>query len=223
MFKVSVGARIPRQQVFGCLGKCVFSSEEVPGSCGFLEVVYDHWTKIMLDLVKVICFLCTMVIYHQTTISEDMFYVFQAFQAYPGIQLELQSIDLSHARWTWNIHLICGCFNWMIPSLSIGNGCLAKHPFSTGCLEFQVGTFDASAAAKIRAFWVIRLAEVWFSILQAPQPIADLMADLWTLGDHADLLGNTKFKLLISRPQMPEQESVQLLFRGMGGFRRSKY
>ena len=33
---------------------------------------------------------------------------------------------------------INGCFNWMIPNLYIGNGCLTKHPFKTGCLGYQV-------------------------------------------------------------------------------------
>ena len=28
--------------------------------------------------------------------------------------------------------------NWMIPNLYMGNGCLTKHPFKFGCLEFQV-------------------------------------------------------------------------------------
>ena len=31
-----------------------------------------------------------------------------------------------------------GCFSWMIPNLYMGNGCLNKHLFKTGCLEFQV-------------------------------------------------------------------------------------
>ena len=30
------------------------------------------------------------------------------------------------------------CFNWMIPNFDVGNGCLAKHPCKTGCLDFQV-------------------------------------------------------------------------------------
>ena len=34
---------------------------------------------------------------------------------------------------TWKINL-----NWMIPNLYMGNGCLTKHPFKFGCLEFQV-------------------------------------------------------------------------------------
>ena len=42
---------------------------------------------------------------------------------------------------TWNSKqpVLYGCFNWMIPNLYMGNGCLTtKHPLKTGCLEFQV-------------------------------------------------------------------------------------
>ena len=31
-----------------------------------------------------------------------------------------------------------GCFNWMMPNLYLGNGCLTKHPFKNGCLGYQV-------------------------------------------------------------------------------------
>ena len=44
------------------------------------------------------------------------------------------------ARSAWNLKqpFFSGCFNWMIPSLYLGNGCFTKHPFKTGCLEYQV-------------------------------------------------------------------------------------
>ena len=41
---------------------------------------------------------------------------------------------------TWNlkaIHLLNGWFNWMVQILYIVNGCVTKHSFQTGCLEFQ--------------------------------------------------------------------------------------
>ena len=33
---------------------------------------------------------------------------------------------------------INGCFKWIFPNIYIENGGLAKHPFETGCLGFQV-------------------------------------------------------------------------------------
>ena len=37
-----------------------------------------------------------------------------------------------------------GCFNMAIEILYIGNGCLGKHPFLSGCLGFQVGIIGPS-------------------------------------------------------------------------------
>ena len=42
------------------------------------------------------------------------------------------------SAWNPKQPFINGCFNWMIPSLYIGNGCFTKHPFFNGCLVFQV-------------------------------------------------------------------------------------
>ena len=44
---------------------------------------------------------------------------------------------LSKSTWNLNQPLFIGCFNWMIPNLYMKNGCCTKHPFKTGCLEFQ--------------------------------------------------------------------------------------
>ena len=33
--------------------------------------------------------------------------------------------------------VLYGCFNWMIQSLYMGNGCFTKHPLKTACLELQ--------------------------------------------------------------------------------------
>ncbi len=42
-------------------------------------------------------------------------------------------------RYSWNPKqpFFIGCFNWMIQNLYLGNGRFTKHPFKTGCLEFQ--------------------------------------------------------------------------------------
>ena len=53
------------------------------------------------------------------------------------ISQRMAGISISHS-WNPKQPFINDCFNWMIPNLYIGNGCLTKHQFFNGCLGLQV-------------------------------------------------------------------------------------
>ena len=53
-------------------------------------------------------------------------------------------INQSMNSWNSKQPVFYGCFNWMIPNLSIKNGCSTKHPLKDGCLVYQV---------EIAPFW----------------------------------------------------------------------
>ena len=46
-----------------------------------------------------------------------------------------------------------GCFKGMIPNHYIKNCCFTKHPFKTGCLEFQVCIYIYLYMSKTESFW----------------------------------------------------------------------
>ena len=69
----------------------------------------------------------------------EAFLMAKMMSNFPKVRRDLVSRYIRNSV-TWNSKqpVFYGCFNGKIPNHYIKNGCFTKHPFKTGCLEFQV-------------------------------------------------------------------------------------
>ena len=73
------------------------------------------------------------------SVDPEPFLMAKMMSNFPKFRGDLVSRYI-HNSVTWNSKqpVFYGCFNGKIPNHYIKNGCFTKHPFKTGCLEFQV-------------------------------------------------------------------------------------
>ena len=75
---------------------------------------------------------------------------------------------LKISSWNMTYEFLNGCFNWMIPNLYIGNGCLSKHPFQLWFFGVP-GVVLWSSRCQNNIFWANYMAQAPRRVGWSPQ------------------------------------------------------